>query len=103
MRWKVTKHEHNSNWFYKLGLPNGFQKIAMLISWIVRVRFLCVTREEVAGDFFGLIFWSQKLDLYTSKYGIPTLFRLCQEQRFKKTRTNFSIDTQLLTYLHNLI
>ena len=85
----MTKHEHNSNWFYKLGLPNGFHKIAMLIYWIVWVRSLCVTRTEVAGDFFGLIFWSQKLDLYTSKYGIATLFRLCQEQRFKKREQIF--------------
>ena len=61
----------------------------MLISWIVWVRSLSVTRVEVAGDFFGLIFWSQKLDLYTSRYGIPTLFRLCQEQRFKKREQIF--------------
>ena len=50
---KVTKHEHNSNWFYKLGFPNGFQTIFMLISWITWVRSLCMTRVEVAGDFFG--------------------------------------------------
>ena len=89
MRWKVTKQEHNSNWFYKLGLPNGFQKIAMLISWIVWVRSLCVSRVEVAGHFFGLIFWSQKLDLYTSKYGIPTFFGCAKNNVLKKREQIF--------------
>ena len=81
MRWKVTKHEHNSNWFYKLGLPNGCQKIAMLISWIVWVRSLCVTREEVAGDFFGLIFWTDLLDW---SFGLP--FFGCAKNNVLKKR-----------------
>ena len=69
----------------------------MLIYWIAWARSLCMTHVEVEGDFFGLILRSQRLDLYTSKYGIPTLFLLCQEHSFKKTRTNVSLDT-LLTY-----
>ena len=41
MRWKMTKFENNSNWFYKLGFRNGLQAIIMLISWIAWVRSLC--------------------------------------------------------------
>ena len=37
----MTKLEINSNWFYKLGFPNGLQAIVMLISWIAWVRSLC--------------------------------------------------------------
>ena len=59
----------------------------MLIFWIAWARSLCMTHVEVEGDFFGLILRSQKLDLCTSKYGIPTLFLLCQEQSFYLTLT----------------
>ena len=44
MRWKVTKVEHNYNWLYKLGFPNGLQTIFMQNSLIAWVRSLCVTR-----------------------------------------------------------
>ena len=27
MRWKVTKLEHNSNWFYKLGFQTDFRQL----------------------------------------------------------------------------
>ena len=40
---KVLKSEHNCNWFFKIGFPNGLQTIVMLISWIDWVRSLCMT------------------------------------------------------------
>ena len=50
------------------GFPNALQAVVMLISRTLDQVFVydsCISR----GRFFGLIFWSQKVDLYTSKYG----------------------------------
>ena len=68
MRCKVMKLEHNSNWFYKLGFPNRLHRIVMLISWIAWIRFLCMIRVKVEGDFLVI-----KGQLIQSKYSIFAL------------------------------
>ena len=79
---KVTKHEHNSNWFYKLSFPNGLQTIVMLISWIswiACVRSLCMTRVEVEGGYLGWYF-GHKRSTYTR---VNTVLQLmpCQDHQ----------------------
>ena len=69
----------------------------MLISWIVWVRSLSVTRVEVAGDFFGLIFWSQKLD-YTRVNTVSLPFFGCAKNNVLKNANKF-FDRYATTYL----
>ena len=58
----------------------------MLISWITWVRSLCMTRVEVAGDFFRKTNFGHKSSTYTRVNMVSPPFFCCAKNNVLKKR-----------------